>query len=478
MDWCTTWGHSLLNHGRTSRRSGIRIVAAALLAVGLCASAPADAQPAAPAQPTSPGPPPDQARGYAVPPGVEPEDVGLFVPRALLFIPRMALKAAFFPITKTLSVLDRYAVIETIEDVLYNDERTAAIVPVLSADTFFGPTIGVKAFHENLAGHGERGSIDARFGGQYEQAYQIAFRADFAGGSRAWVESIARFEIDPALLFQGIGDADTGAGGSGLGPRDAAVETRFRQQRFLSMQRLGYTVGEGAALTKIGLTGTLNNRAFDPAHKASDPSIETVYDTSRIVGFDRGVDVFELTGNLVVDTRDVYGATSSGAYVELFGGGALPLGDFTYWHYGAEVTGYFDLYRKTRVLVVRAALEATEGDSDAIPFSELPRLGGPYRLRGYPQDRFRDEKAAVGTVEYHYPIHQFIAGSLYADVGHVAPGYKELFDSKWSVGVGGGFIFRSRDHVLLTLDVAYGDGVHVYATTDPLRAFSKRDTEL
>lgn len=485
MDLCTTWSKSSSNHGRTScRRGDIRIVAAALLAAGLCASAPADAQPAAPAAaaapagPAAPGPLPDQARGYDVPPGIEAEDVGLFVPRAVLFLPRMTLKAIFYPIAKTLAFLDRHAVIETIEDVLYNDERTAAIVPVLSVDTFFGPAIGVKAFHENLAGHGERGSIDARFGGQYEQAYQIAFRADFAGGSRVWVESIARFEIDPALLFQGIGDVDTGAGGSGLGPRDAAVETRFRERRFLSLQRLGYTVGEGAALTKIGVTGTLNNRAFEPAHKATEPSIETVYDTSRIVGFDGGVDIFELTGNLVVDTRDVPGATSSGAYFEVFGGGAPALGDYTYWHYGAEATGYFDLYKKTRVLVLRAALEATEGDSADIPFSELPRLGGPYRLRGYPLDRFRDAKAAVGTIEYHYPIHQFLAGSLYADVGHVAPGYKELFDNNWSVGVGGGFIVRSRDRVILTIDVAYGDGVHVYATTDPLRAFSKRDTEL
>jgi Omp85 superfamily domain len=454
--------------------------AAAVIAAALSLSAPSEAQ-AQDRAPPPPAPPADEARGYAVPPGVEPEDVGLFLPRVIVFIPRMVLKAVFFPITKTLSVLDRHAVIERIEDVLYNDERTAAIVPALSISTFFGPTIGARAFHDDLAGHGERGSLDARFGGRYEQAYQAAFRADRTAGSRAWIESLARFEIEPSLPFYGLGDPDERDGGSGLDPREAAVETQLRQRRFLSLLRVGYTVGEpGDTLAKIGVTGTYNHREFGPGSGSGDePSLETVYDTSRLVGWDRGVSVVELHANLIVDTRDVTGATSSGAYIELFGGGAPPIGDYQFWHWGGELTGYFDLYKQTRVLVVRAGLEGTEGDADDIPFSELPRLGGPARLRGYAPDRFRDEKAAIGTIEYHYPIHQYIAGSLYADVGSVARSYDAFFgDSTWRLGVGGGFLFRSKKSVILSVDIAYGDGVHVYATTNPLRLFSDRDTEL
>ena len=98
---------------------------------------------------------------------------------------------------------------------------------------------------------------------------------------------------------------------------------------------------------------------------------------------------------------------------------------------------------------------------------------------GYPSALRHSEKVALGTVEYHYPIHQFVAGSLYADVGRVAPSYAELFQRDgWKTGVGAGFIFLSRDKVLFTFDVAYGDGVMFHFTTDPLRAFSNRDTEL
>jgi outer membrane protein assembly factor BamA len=130
------------------------------------------------------------------------------------------------------------------------------------------------------------------------------------------------------------------------------------------------------------------------------------------------------------------------------------------------------------VLVLRAVLEGVEGEDQDIPFSELPRLGGPHRLRGYPLDRFRDEKSAVGTLEYHYPIHQYVAGSLYLDVGRVEKSYGDFLDSKWKAGGGGGFIVRSRDNQLFTFDIAYGEGVQFHFTTDPLRAFAKRDTEL
>jgi hypothetical protein len=152
-------------------------------------------------------PPPraDEARGYAERPGTEPEDVALFVPRVVLAVPRYALKVLFFPIVATISFLDEHAVIENVKDFLYNDARTAGIVPVLSADTFFGPSFGVRAFHDDLAGHDEHASIEARFGGRYEQAYQIEFEADRVGGSRLWLETMTRFEAEPALLFQGIG---------------------------------------------------------------------------------------------------------------------------------------------------------------------------------------------------------------------------------------------------------------------------------
>jgi hypothetical protein len=427
----------------------------------------------------NPPPPADDARGYEERPGTEPEDIALFVPRLVLAIPRVALRIVFFPIDAGLGYLDEHAVIESVKDFLYNDERTAGVTPRLTLDTFFGGSIGATAFHDDLAGHGEHLSLSAVFGGRYEQAYNLTFRADRYGGSRLWLESSTRYEVEPGLLFQGIGQPEERSGGSSLDPREAAVETRYRQERLLGLMRVGYTVGEPGALTKIGATGIYTQREFEPKARGTGPSTETVYDTSELVGFDEGVSLAETDLNLIVDTRDVAGWTSSGAYVELFGGVVPKFNDYGFIHHGIEATGYFNLYKKTRVLVLRGVVEGVEGKTQEIPFSELPRLGGPNRLRGYPLDRFRDEKVALGTAEYHYPIHQYVAGSLYVDVGRVGESYDEIAQSDgWNTGIGMGFIFRSRNNVIFTFDVAYGDGVQFHLTTDPLRAFGNRDAEL
>jgi Omp85 superfamily domain len=425
-----------------------------------------------------PKPQANEARGYARKPGTEPEDVALAVPRVVLAVPRYALQLVFFPVRAGIELADRYALVEEVTDILYNDERNAAILPTLSIDSFFGPTIGVKAFHEDLAGHGEYASASARFGGIYNLATQLHFRADNFGGSRLWLESTSRFESEPALLFQGIGDGARQLGGTGLGPRDAQIATRFSQQRLLNLARAGYSLGRPGELLQVGGTASHSVGSFGAKQKGEEPSIEQVYDTERLVGFDDRVPVLETDLNLVIDLRDVAGATSSGGYVELFAGKALELGRFGFWHHGAELTGYIDLYRRTRVLVLRAMVEGVDGPDLDIPFSELPRLGGPNRLRGYPLGRFRDEKVALGTIEYHYPVHQLIAGSLYLDVGHVGKSYGDMLDERWKAGFGAGLIVRSRDHQLFTFDVAYGEGVQLHLTTDPLRAFSKRDTEL
>ena len=462
---------------------------AAIFGLILCAgrahaqspSSPPNDVPAAEPKPTKTAtrPLPERARGYAQPPRAPLADVTLFVPRLVLGVPRLAIRLVFWPVQKTLAFMDEHAVVQRVKDVLYNDERTAGIVPKLSVDSFFGVSLGAKAFHENLAGHGEAASIEARFGGFYRSAAQLAFRANHFGGSPLWLESLTRQDSKPGLLFEGIGEPAVRADGHDLDPRQAAVETRFHERRLLALLRGGYSIDLRHGLLQLGATALYSVRDFGPRQAGDDPSIETVYDTSKLIGFDRRVPVLESDLNFVLDTRDVAGATSSGTYLEAFAGHGKGAPGYDFWHHGAEAVHYFDLYRKTRVLIVRGVVEGVEGASEKIPFAELPRLGGPNRLRGYPLDRFRDEKALLGTLEYHYPIHQFVSGALYVDVGKVSRSYSGMLDrNAWKVGGGGGFIFRSRDKLSFAFDIAYGDGLQLLLTADPLRAFAKRDTEL
>jgi hypothetical protein len=432
--------------------------------------------------------PADQARQAEGGGGVEGEDVALFLPRAAFFIPARVIQLVSLPVRGGLTFLQKHYVLEEIEDLFYNDERTAAIVPSVAVSTFFGLQAGARAFHRDMGGYGERGDARVSFGQFGERITEVSFATTRAGGTGLWVETLAGYEQHPRMRFYGIGDGGDSIESDTVTGVDArsgnAYESFFLERRLRQVTTLGVSFGEPGKLeVRAGGRGRFKSYEFEAGRGIAGPDGDrpttAVYDTSTIPGFDEGAQVVEAEGVLVLDARDRKGATRSGVYAEAFGGGAPGLGDARYARFGAEVTGYIDLYRGDRVLMLRGFFDGVAGQDDEIPFVELPSLGGPRRLRGYPLDRFRDEKAFVATAEYHYPIHQLLAGTLFVDAGEVRGHLDELFtDPKFHFGFGGGLQVRDEDNIFLTLEVAGGDGVQVYVTSDPLRAFADRDDDL
>jgi outer membrane protein assembly factor BamA len=411
----------------------------------------------------------DDARGWETPPGMESEDVVLFLPRVVLWIPTLALEVAFLPLRGGLYVVDRYKLIPRIERFLYwNEQHTLGWTPVLFYSSQYGPSVGATVFHNSLLGHGEKLSVKARYGGRFVQGYGVSFEADRFNGSRLWLDTNFSYEKNPELLFQGIGT-----------PR-YPVESAYSQTRWLGLLRIGHTFGPSGRSWKVGGMAIFNHRTFgDPPDTVDEEFTSDAYDVSEIPGFEDGATTLEIGGSVVADHRRTAGLDSTGAYVEAFAGGVPPIADFTYIHYGAEVSYTFDLYRATRLLTFRGVLEAVQGDDDEIPFSELPRLGGPNRLRGYAEAQCRDEKAALASVEYHYPVHASILGSLFVDAGYVANEYSDLFDvQEWKLGYGGGLILGSNDGISFRFQVAYGDSLHLYLATDLAHAFRRRSEQL
>lgn len=433
---------------------------------------------------TAPAVPPTRSRGWDQPPGSSETNVVYFLPRAVFYVPTLAVQMVFKPVQAAVSLLDRYAIIEVVDDFLHNADHTGGVVPTAEWQSGYGPSVGLKVFHDDLFGHGESASFRARFGGVFQQGYQFKFDASRLGGTRIWLEGRFRYESKPGLLFYGLGDPRGDEDGPRLGPRQGSVETRYRSERYLTLLRTGVTLGQPGALTKLGVTLIHNFRDLSPPDTVpeGDVPIEAVYDTSRLGGFDRVFNSVELEANLIIDTRNRNAGTSSGFAMEAFFGGALPIDGFTFWHYGAEASVYIDLYKGNRVLLLRAAVEAVEGEDDEVPFVELPRLGGANDLRGYALDRFRDQKAVVASIEYHYPIHEYVTGELFVDFGRVGKDWSDLFGeqawSQWRVGGGGGVIISSRDSVLLRFDLAYGEGLQFFVSTDLARAFKGREKEL
>src|SRR5688572_19956915 len=186
-----------------------------------------------------PGPPSDRAPPGAATarPGdarklrmrrVEPEDVALFVPRAVLTVPRFVLTGVFMPVSQFMSLFDDRAVARMRRAFYWNRAETLGWRPTFAFQGGYGFSVGPRIAHNDLAGNGETIEADALFGGVYFQAYQLRAYGDRLGGSRIWLDVRGRYDASPRLVFQGIGNpGNARAGETDLGPRDADVRTRY-----------------------------------------------------------------------------------------------------------------------------------------------------------------------------------------------------------------------------------------------------------
>lgn len=470
-----------------------------------CLSATALAQPAPAAEPTAeptpvespaaepvanqlpPEPPPvtapdGAARNYERAPESEYVRGGIVV-RGIGVGLSYLVRGLLAPIRGLVYVEARWKTLTKIRNVFVNEAGTLGIKPSIGFNSDLGVNLGARAFIDNYFGAGEALSVGANTGGTTVQAYQLKIDLPHIGGAPLFAHTRVRWEENDGQYFAGIGNPVMHTSGEMLPATATATATRFSQKRFLSVLSAGVELGDKSTRLRIGVSGIFNDRSFGAAgSSASDPSIETSYDTSTLRGFDGGYRTLEVTGDIELDTRDTRGPTTSGTVIRAFAGGGSLIEDRTYAHYGAEATYYLAPFWPRRVFVGRIALEGVRDKNDDIPFTELPRLGGAGLLRGFHTDQFRDQLATIATLEYHYPIHELVSGQLFVETGKVAATYDALlgsgFTDHWHVGYGGGLIVHSRSSVKARIDIAYGDGLAVYFSTDVLDAFRKREREL
>ena len=139
-----------------------------------------------------------------------------------------------------------------------------------------------------------------------------------------------------------------------------------------------------------------------------------------------------------------------------------------YVRYTADLRRYVDLFNGDRVLVARGYLEGVTAAADAIPFTDLPRVGGTELLRGFAHDRFRDRVAAVGSLEYDFPLQSWVGAYTFIDAGRVAHDIGSLEPNGLHVGWGGGLQLHTHDAFLLRVQAAHStDGMFLGLALDP-----------
>lgn len=110
------------------------------------------------------------------------------------------------------------------------------------------------------------------------------------------------------------------------------------------------------------------------------------------------------------------------------------LSDYQFVEIEADHRAYFGL-PWTSVLVVQGWAQDVIGEP---PIELLPALGGPERLRGYFQGRYRDKVYAMAQIEWRVPLFWRIGGALFAAGGDVFPDLGHLAEARLKAAGGGG----------------------------------------
>ena len=168
----------------------------------------------------------------------------------------------------------------------------------------------------------------------------------------------------------------------------------------------------------------------------------------------------------VYDSRDVQFYPTSGWFVQgMINQNHESLGsDFQYLRFRVNAARYFTLPWE-HWLATNVYVDLLEGD---VPFHQLALLGGPRRLRGYYEGRYRDNKAGVIQAEYRLPLFWRFKGALFGGVGAVSDSFDNLVNDlnlRYTYGAGLRFLLNQEESVHVRIDAGFGPGTSGFYIT-------------
>jgi hypothetical protein len=401
-------------------------------------------------------PPPGQESGRLDEP--QGDSVLREVGQGVLTVPRVALEVAMAPVRGGLWAYERYGVTDRFRKTFYDKTDTYGVHPMLAIDSTYGITLGARLSHRNLLGAGEQLRLRTAIGGEFREVLDARLTTGERLGDRVTLEAGFDFERRPRDPFFGIGNVDD------------AVETRHRQGMVRGLGKLDV---RATRQLHVGLAGAVTDLEYERSDQG--PPIDEIYDPSMLTGW---TGMRNLYGELELrrDTRrndnpfSRHAVFDRGTLLLAYAGRVhqLEMGD-DYWRVGGDVQRFFPL-GGVRSLILRGHVEAVTGGLGDVAFSQLPQLGGNLLLRGYPQERFRDRIATLGSVEYFWDLSRIFMASVFVDAGKVHRSLDELSASNMRVGFGGTLQIHSNRNFISSLVVgtSIDGGVVVNLAFDPV----------
>jgi hypothetical protein len=333
----------------------------------------------------------------------------IWIPRGLLLPVHLALEYVVRrPIVGLIKLIERYHINSWVRQLFIYRGGKAGLFPTALYEFGLDPSVGFYFFHHDL----------------FRPGHELVLRGGFWTGD--WVrleldDSVVVFRddsglIETNLLYLRRPDRPF----HGIGPATLQADESFYRVDLLEAR---------AALT--GRLGGLDRTTVELGYRRARfsggeaPSISRGFataDPAVVPGFG-GYQLLSCGLRLVLDSRSPDRLATSGTGVRLQLSGSFNVdpaaSELSFVRWGGGVGGYLDLTGANHVLGLRAEVELVEPTgSRAVPFAELPSLGGRERMPGFLEGRFRGASTFLVTAEYRYPVWSLLDASLFVGAGN------------------------------------------------------------
>jgi hypothetical protein len=374
--------------------------------------------------------PPDPARGQGYNGRLTPDlkfewqNSALEVPRILLAPIRLLFRGLAVPTLYMIRFDEDHQVMAHIVAAITSPDGLLGVRPVITYISGFRAEFGLAFFDRKLLGPATNFRVEAASGGTDLVYLNLRLRPTRDQDRNHAVFS-ADFTRRGDFLYTGIGSSEP--------PQPGQLPAARYGGNFIDIN--GEYSFVALPWLAFGVQADFGWKRFsDGIPTGSDPDIASVYcirilgrctevvNPLLVPGFDTGTQFFRGGAYLRLDTRDDAFVPSSGFLLQ-FGADyshGIAGDPSSYFRLRGEASTAINLWRHTRVIILRAVATAIAptGD-DIVPFTELAVLGGPDDLRGFRYQQFRDDSSLLFTGEYRWPVWMFMDGTVFADWGGV-----------------------------------------------------------
>jgi hypothetical protein len=231
---------------------------------------------------------------------------------------------------------------------------------------------------------------------------------------------------------------------------NATSEIQMERYGFDLLDITGMALKQVYPFTFVGLDARFT-RYFNLYYENQDGELAS----GSITGFSGGNNI-GLGAVAIYDSRDYVVNATKGTFFELstYVYEDAWRSDFSYVNIRTIFNKYFEV-KPNHIIAFQAMSNLNFGDP---PFTNLARAGDEMILRGYANNRFRDNHFMGTQAEYRFPLWWRFGGVAFTGIGDVfGPNSTAAVSNlKYSYGAGLRFALNSKERMNVRFDYAFG----------------------